>query len=141
MPTQTPYIILIDDDQDDLDMLSASFENTGIDTKSYNSGSQAQGYLRLIADVYPMPALIIVDYNMPSVNGQQVLASLKNDYITQHIPIIVYSTLMSVMLKMNLLKSGAYDCLTKPCTANELADHTSLFTKIVFSFSKTKHVA
>ncbi len=132
---------MIDDDQDDLDLLSASFENTGIVTKAYQSGLQAQGYLRLIADVYPMPALIIIDYNMPKLNGQQVLASLKHDVITHDIPVIVYSTLMSVMLKMNLLKSGAYDCFTKPCSANELADQIALFTKIVFSFGKTKHVA
>jgi DNA-binding response OmpR family regulator len=141
MPVRLPYIMIIDDDQDDLDLLTTSFTNSGIETKSYHSGSQAQGYLRLIADVSPMPRLIIVDYSMPKANGQQVLTSFKNDVITQHIPVIVYSTSMSVMLKMDLLKLGAYDCFTKPCTYGELIEQASIFKKLVYSFCETKHVA
>lgn len=141
MPTKHPYILLIDDDQDDLDLLSALLEKSGVVTKAYNSGVKAQIYLRLLSDCSILPALIIVDYNMPRQNGQQVLTALKSDRYTQDIPIIVYSTLMSAILKVDLMKLGAYDCLTKPGKVEELADQVSMFIRLAYSSGLNKHVA
>ncbi len=141
MKIHHPYILLIDDDQDDLDLLSALLLKSGIISLSYTSGTEAQNYLRHISGLSPMPSLIIVDYNMPGTNGQQVLAALKSNSCTQDIPIIVYSTLMSVLSKNDLIKQGAYDCMAKPFKFNELADQVTRFVTLAYSSGDKLHSA
>ena len=134
-PKYHPYILLIDDDHDDLELLSSALENLGIHTQSFDSVEAAECLLHSIVHPYLMPSLIIVDYNMPRSNGEQVLISLKKSFETQDIPVVVYSTSMPVSLKLVLVNLGAYDCFTKCSSFNDLRRQAQLFKKIAYSFN------
>ena len=70
------YIVLIDDDEDDLKMFSSELEKKGIKVKTFDSPAEALSYLTPVPGNIELPSLIIMDYNMPKRNGQEVLQLL-----------------------------------------------------------------
>jgi CheY-like chemotaxis protein len=130
-----PYIVLIDDDEDDLEMLSASLEMLGLKTKSFISGEKAAYYLQLIADTSELPALVIVDYNMPGKNGQQVLDLIKSCQATKDIPVVIYSTSISHLFKQTLIDKGAFNCYVKPYAYADFNEQVGIFKELAWSFS------
>lgn len=133
MNTKQPHILLIDDDADDLDMLSSCLGPLGIHIKSFDSGLLALSYLN-VTNVKDLPSLIILDYNMPSINGQQVLLKLKNNPRTRNIPVVMYSTTITPFLNRTSMEIGAYACLTKPVNEGEQAIQANYFKEIAMNF-------
>lgn len=131
MPEPHPYIMLVDDDTDDLEMLSSSFNDIGIRTRSFDSGEKAIYYLQLIADTNDLPALIISDYNMPRINGEEMLENIKSNKNTKDIPVVVYSTGMSRFSKKKLIDLGAIDCFTKADSYQEFTTQVGVFKNIM----------
>jgi response regulator RpfG family c-di-GMP phosphodiesterase len=129
-----PYILLIDDDHDDNEMLSAALEQQGLKTRSFESGEKACFFLRLISDTSDLPVLIILDYNMPKINGQQILKFIKSNKDTGRIPVLVYSTHMSPVFRKVLLDSGASECFMKPWSYPEFIIQVQKFKELAFSF-------
>jgi CheY-like chemotaxis protein len=126
-----PYILLIDDDEDDLELLSSSLELSGLLIKVFNAGDKAITYLD--SKTQALPALIILDYNMPRINGEQVLRLLKSNEYTKNIPVIMYSTAISPIFKQAVLNLGAHACYTKPFSYSEFKTQVSLFKSLAFS--------
>ena len=81
-----------------------------------------------------LPVLIIMDFNMPKKNGQQVLLLIKDNADTKNIPVVMHSTGMSIALKTELLKAGAFDCFNKPWTHKEFNTRVDLFQELAYSF-------
>lgn len=132
-----PFILLIDDDEDDLEILSSSLKQLGIKTKTFISGVKAAYYIQLLADTSELPALIIVDYNMPGMNGQQFLDSIKGNHATKDIPVVVYSTSISHLTKKTLIDKGAFSCYVKPFTYSDFITQVGIFKDLAWSFSTT----
>jgi CheY-like chemotaxis protein len=122
-----PYVVLIDDDEDDSDLLSSSLELLGLGVKAFASGYQALYYLDHNAGGAKQPSLIILDYNMPGLNGQQVLQRLKSRAHTKAIPVVMYSTSISTALEQTAAEWGALACFTKPFTMLEFKGQIQLF--------------
>src|SRR4029078_2965727 len=95
MPHTRPFVMLIDDDTDDLESMSSSLEVENIRVKKFNSGIRAMIYLSLLSSDIELPSLIIMDYNMPKCNGQQILLLIKKRKDLKNIPVVMYSTLFS----------------------------------------------
>ncbi len=66
------------------------------------------------------PDLILMDYNMPKLNGVEVCRSLKKNAETQNIPIIFISGVASTDEKISTLESGGDDFIQKPFDPREL---------------------
>jgi CheY-like chemotaxis protein len=60
------------------------------------------------------PSLILLDLNLPDSHGSQVIQWLKNDEVTQHIPVIVVSADAMPDQVKELTRLGAVNYLTKP---------------------------
>ena len=129
------YILLIDDDPDDLDMFSNGLSKNGMKVVSFDSSAKALFYLTLMSGNKDLPSLIILDYNMPRNNGHQVLSQIKNNADTKHIPVVIYSTSISGNLKKKLSDSGAYDSFDKPWTYKEFTDQVDVFHTIANSIN------
>lgn len=137
IPEQHPYVIIIDDDQDDREILSASLELLGIYTKSFDSGVKALSYLHLVTDSSELPTLIISDYNMPCMNGQQVLLSIKTNNATKNIPVVMFSTHLPQFVKKNHLALGALRCFNKPNSYLEFNAQVGVFKDLAYSLMET----
>lgn len=61
-----------------------------------------------------LPAAIILDQNMPKMNGLNTLQFLKSSDRYARIPVMVYSTYINDMLIMNCMNAGASLVLSKP---------------------------
>ena len=67
-----------------------------------------------------LPDLILVDYNMPLKNAQEILKELKSDKITKFIPVIIVSSNFTEKRIKELLGAGAFDFINKPIKKIEL---------------------
>ena len=134
-----PNIILIDDDRDDLEILSTILEEKNIKVKTFQSPVKALVYLAGARMNSELPSLIILDYNMPLQNGYQVLLSIKENDDTKDIPVVIHSTNMSNPLKKQLSHAGACGCFRKPWTYKELAAQADLFEEMCISSTSYAH--
>lgn len=66
------------------------------------------------------PHLILLDVEMPGMNGYEVCDKLKQDETTKHIPVIFLSGRTSIRERMLGYEAGAADFVTKPCETEEL---------------------
>jgi CheY-like chemotaxis protein len=136
-----PYILLIDDDEDDLELFSSGLELKGVRVKSFNSSAKALFYLTLMAGNRELPALIIMDYNMPQNNGREVLALIKANPDTRDIPVVIFSTSMTELLRIQLMAAGALDSFNKPWNYQEFTHRIETLKKLSHSFMSHRVLA
>ncbi len=118
-----PYILMADDDEDDTLFMSAALKAVGLigAVHKVNNGAELIIYLKdLIQNNFKLPALIILDLNMPQKNGKDVLKIVKSDERLKHIPIVVYTTsnLQPDMLESYRLGCNGY--IIKPNNYSEI---------------------
>jgi PAS domain S-box-containing protein len=102
-------ILVIDDTPENLNLLSTLLVEQGYKVRSVTKGATGiRG-----AQVMP-PDLILLDVNMPQMNGYEVAQHLKADDRTREIPIIFISALESVTDKVKAFQAGGVDYITKP---------------------------
>ena len=108
-------VMVVDDDADILDMTRLVLEGGGYRVLRAGSGSEA-----LRALERSRPDLILLDINMPEMDGWQVLRVLKVDERTTAIPVAMFSIKMEVRDRLHGLQEGAFDYITKPFSTEEL---------------------
>ncbi|MGC1241912.1 MAG: response regulator [Chryseosolibacter sp.] len=111
----------MDDDLEDHLILQSFFKEAGLDDKvGYReNGQQALYFLEQLADDTALPRLIILDLNMPILNGTQTLLHLKKNVRFKNIPVIIFSTSENETEKRKCLSLGAVDYMVKPLTLEE----------------------
>jgi CheY-like chemotaxis protein len=114
-------IIVVDDDLEDQLILSEYFIHVGIvgEVKFFINGQLATKYLEQISDREPLPRLIVLDLNMPILNGTQTLLRIKRNAKLKDIPVIIFSTSENENEKRKCLSFGAVDYLVKPITYDD----------------------
>lgn len=111
-----PSRILIVDDDHDLSQLMAEFlTDAGFEACSVDNGRKALTQIQA-----EPPDLVLLDVDMPELDGFEVAAMLKSDPATATIPIIMVSGNDGRGARMIGLESGAEDYLAKPVDPAEL---------------------
>lgn len=108
-------ILIVDDTPENLYLLSQMLEEQGYDVRSVTSGSTALMGIRAQA-----PDLVLLDINMPDMNGYELCQCLKTDPTTQDIPVIFISALNEVFDKVAAFQAGGTDYITKPFQIEEV---------------------
>ena len=108
-------ILLVDDTLDNLKMLTALLHQRGYEVRGVTTGSAA-----LMGAAAQPPDLILLDINMPGMNGYEVCQRLKADPQTRKIPIIFISVLDEVFDKVKAFSVGGVDYITKPFQVEEV---------------------
>ena len=110
-----PTILYVDDDTDDCHILAESFAETpnlpGLICAG--DGEAALGYLSSISGT-ALPSLIILDLNMPKLDGRQTLNHLKSDPHLADIPVVILSTSSNRTDREACVKLGAASYFEKP---------------------------
>jgi len=112
-------VLLIDDDRDDHEFFMEALHeiDSSITCTAFFDGEQALGRLKNIAS--EVPDLIILDTNMPKLNGKQILAELKRIPNLKEVPVVMYSTFFSERDNIELTNLGAMHYLAKPSKFDE----------------------
>jgi CheY-like chemotaxis protein len=92
MPT-IKTILLVDDDEDDLAMIHEALVEVGCkySIAEVADGSQALNYLQTRKPDM-LPALIVLDINMPRLDGKQTLIVMRENPAFASIPVVIFST-------------------------------------------------
>jgi PAS domain S-box-containing protein len=115
LPAAPQDILIVDDMPDNLRLLSTMLTCYGYQVRKAINGQLAlQG-----AEISP-PDLILLDINMPKMNGYQVCEKLKLSEKTKDIPVIFISALDDVMEKVKAFEVGGVDYITKPFQIEEV---------------------
>jgi CheY-like chemotaxis protein len=112
---QKGKVLVIDDDRSIRELLSLHLANRGYDV-AVAEDAIVGGKLALAAK----PQLIIIDVNMPYLDGPDFVAALKSDPLTSDIPVVFLTSDADVIDRAS--KLGAVACLTKPIMADRLLD-------------------
>ena len=108
-------ILIADDDPQTIIMLEFKLKSLGHEIMSANDGGQA---LEMAAS--ESPDLVLLDLNMPVLDGFQVLRRLKSDGVTKDIPVIMLSAHGQEKEVVTGLEIGAVDYVSKPFSFAEL---------------------
>lgn len=125
------HILIVDDDADDREIMKDAFMRSGeeIEYIFIENGDRLIEYLNQnIVD--NLPALILLDLNMPGKDGRETLKEIKENNRYNHIPIIVFTTSSSHRDKMMAYELGANCFITKPDTFNKLMNLTNCISKL-----------
>ncbi len=109
-------IVLAEDDSDDKFFFVYFLEDRQ-DIAILNcveNGLEVLEFLNALADDDDLPDMILLDQNMPKMNGLETLKLLKINSRYSHIPVFVYSTYADLNLTDNCLAAGAVRVYQKP---------------------------
>jgi sigma-B regulation protein RsbU (phosphoserine phosphatase) len=108
-------ILVVDDTPANLRLLSGMLAEQGYKVRSVINGQMA-----LTAAQAAPPDLILLDINMPEMNGYEVCERLKTDERTGDIPVIFISALDAIEDKVKAFHVGGLDYVTKPFQFEEV---------------------
>jgi DNA-binding NtrC family response regulator len=107
-------ILIVDDEPFNLDLLEQELAELGYATERANNGAQA---LQKIARANP--ALVLLDYQMPDMNGIEVLRNVRQT--DKDLPVVLITAHGSIERAVEAVKAGADDFITKPFDPEHLA--------------------
>lgn len=91
-----PRILLIEDNEGDVELITEAFKNYKVnpDISVANNGEEAMAYLGLKAKQprEQRPNLILLDINLPKVDGKEVLHYIKTDDVLKTIPVVMLTS-------------------------------------------------
>lgn len=134
---KTPQLLIVDDDANHRLLLTNLLREIGCQTLEANDGNDG---LKLA--IKHRPNLILLDLNMPNMNGFELMVQLQSNPITQAIPIIVSSASAFETDRDRSLQGGAQTFLPKPFQVDELLNtiRTLLGVEWVYTESTQKTV-
>lgn len=107
-------LLIVEDDTDINHLLSRILKKNNYDTIQAFSGTEAKLLLQL-----EMPDLMILDLMLPGMSGEELIRVVREE-LKLNIPILVLSAKAALETKVQTLKSGADDYLTKPFEPEEV---------------------
>jgi serine phosphatase RsbU (regulator of sigma subunit) len=125
MPRSKANILVVDDVPANLQVLAGLLKDRG-----YKARPVPGGRLALLAAKSDPPDLILLDINMPEMNGYEVCEHLKADEKLKGIPVIFLSALDDQLDKVRAFAVGGVDYLTKPFQMEELHARVETHLKI-----------
>ena len=113
------FILYAEDDHDDLDLVQQAFSSyKNIEIVHANNGLEALDFLKSIEED-KMPCLILLDINMPVMDGKQALEKIKSNKRYENVPVIMFTTSSSESDKNFAMEMGA-DFITKPLNYSDV---------------------
>ena len=108
-------ILVVDDQEDIREMARLVLADAGFEVVTASSGEDALRLARGTAF-----DLVLLDINMPGLDGWSTLKLLRADDATEDLPVAMFSVKSEVRDKMTSLQDGAVDFIAKPFSVDEL---------------------
>jgi CheY-like chemotaxis protein len=114
-------ILIVDDEDDTVHVVSELLTEAGFDVDHAANGSAGLAYLR----ASERPAMILLDWSMPIMNGRQMMEIMQADPQWRNIPVILFTADPDARARALEIRASGY--LKKPCEPLDLltmVDHT-----------------
>lgn len=118
--TNTKKILLVEDNLDDVELTLRAFKKSQIANEIIVAHDGAEALARILpndteSDTPPtLPAVILLDLNLPKVSGLEVLKQLRSDKRTQTLPVVVLTSSKQEEDVMESYRLGANSYIRKP---------------------------
>lgn len=109
-----PRLLIVEDNQEMMEYL------TGLLANQYQIFTAANGIIGVKEAMEKIPDIILSDIMMPGKDGYQVCRELKNDFRTNHIPVVLLTARADTDSRIKGMEAGADAYLTKPFNKKEL---------------------
>lgn len=140
MVRAVPVILVCDDDPDDQVLIKEAFLEAGIqaDFRFTNDGMELIDYLEncIGSREYPCPKIVLLDLNMPRMNGKQALKWIKSHSEFRAIPVVIYTTSNEKNDVSQCYRLGANTFMTKCAKFEELVVRANTFGKYWIDVAK-----
>ena len=115
-------VLYADDDEDDLQLVREAFDNyaSNVEVLTFPDGISLVKFLEQREPLTPSPCLIILDINMPILNGKEAVKEIRQIEPYQEIPIVLFST-SSLPYDKKFAEKNNAGFLTKPLNTEQLA--------------------
>jgi len=113
--TANPNILIVDDQPHNIMLLSSMLKQAGYNVKSTTNGMDALQEVK-----NDPPGLILLDVNMPEMDGYEVCRKLKSDEKSKNIPVVFLSAMMDTDFIVKGFENGGVDYITKPFQFEEV---------------------
>jgi CheY-like chemotaxis protein len=126
------YILLAEDDTDDVELLMTFLQEIpgSPEVIVLNKGDKVISFFENLPE-NRLPLLIVLDYNLPSVSGFEILTALSENKTLRSVPKIIWSTSNSSHYETQCLEKGATAYFVKP---SDLAGFKDLVQKLQIYF-------
>lgn len=133
-------ILLVEDNEGDILLTTEALQDHKIVNKIsvVRDGLEALNYL-LKRDKFKnssTPDLVLLDINLPKLNGQEVLKQIKSHNTIKHIPVVILSTSSSSTDISESIKNEADGYITKPVSIDEFIRKISNIKELKISFKQ-----
>lgn len=124
-------ILIVDDDPDDREIVRDAFSSANGDHWNYVFIENGDRLLEHLAQGNGnLPALILLDLNMPGKDGREALKEIKNSGEYRSVPTVVFTTSSSQRDRETSYNLGANCFVTKPDTFNKLVELAKAIAKL-----------
>ncbi len=134
MPS-TPYLLIADDDDDDCFLIQEALQEFDFPapTRFVANGQE----LLTALEKEPFNGLVLLDLNMPLMDGREALQKIKQNQTLRHVPVVVLTTSNSQEDIQLTYTSGCSGYVTKP---NSFQDLVSMLNKLSDYWFETVHM-
>lgn len=133
MPKSEKVILLVEDNEAEVKLAMRAFQKQSVDKKIIvaRDGEEALQLLfelasSATASVPNLPSLILLDLNLPKIDGLEVLQTIRSQIATRYIPVVIFTTSDETRDIQESYRLGANSYLRKPVDFDD-------FTKLVGS--------
>lgn len=109
-----PRVLVVDDLEQNVRLLDAVLSSNGYQVASASSGPEA---LERVKE--EVPDIVLLDIQMPGMNGYEVCRRLREDASTQFLPVVMVTS-SDQEVRVNAIEAGADDFIIKPFNKQEL---------------------
>lgn len=135
------HILVADDDEDDRYLIRHAFHALASHV-FLHFVEHGAALIKRLEDLYhqsqPMPSLILLDLNMPVMDGKEALQFIKKHHIFKSIPVIIFSTTSNQHDIAFSYEAGANTFITKPHTYTSLENMAKAIYDYWFSLATLK---
>ncbi len=120
------HLLLIDDDEDEFELLKLAL--SGFPDLKYSYADNGFDGIKTLKS--QTPDIVLLDVNMPKMNGLQCLEQIRKEDVLRNLPVYIYSNSNAEILTTDAMRLGATDCLRKPVSLTLLSE---MLTKVLLN--------
>lgn len=132
-----PLIFIVDDDEDDRYFIKSAILNniSHSDIELFKNGKELIDHLQKTKNT--LPSFILLDLNMPVLNGKETLKLIRKNETMVNLPVIIFSTSNRTCEKSLCFEYGATDYFCKPACVE---DYNNIARKLNLEYIKKDSV-